>query len=291
MFAFKLWSRFGAFRDPITVTQNVTLSIPPKTTIGGMLAAILGVDYNDYFENPNYFDFQYSLVLKNPVRKQSFSQNYIEDYTAKSHLKQQTMQKVLQKAKAIEKYINQTGMTQRQNIFDRTEDTDSVEEEKLVEKQNIFKKEFAKFRKHSNQKMPKPKPIRRELLLEPYYLVFINDFIFDNEIVKLMKSHNTGFALYMGNSEFSANYEFLECVEWVDQKLSKIDSFTQSVGNIKFETGRKYTSVYAATKTVEGRKYRDYKKITICDDTISFNIPVQGTIIKTEEGSYNCEFI
>ena len=130
MFAFKLWSRFGAFRDPITITQNVTLSIPPKTTIGGMLAAILGMDYNDYFENPLYFDFQYSLVLKNPIRKQSFSQNYIEDYTAKSHLKHDTMRKVLQKSKLLQEYKIKIGITQQHNLFGSMDDLDFVEDER-----------------------------------------------------------------------------------------------------------------------------------------------------------------
>lgn len=291
MFAFKLWSRFGAFRDPITITQNVTLSIPPKTTIGGMLAAILGMDYNDYFENSLYFDFQYSLVLKNPIRKQSFSQNYIEDYTAKSHLKHDTMRKVLQKSKLLQEYKIKIGITQQHNLFGSMDDLDFVEDEMLEKKQITFQKELVKFDKSFYQKMPKPKPIRRELLLNPSYLIFIKDFIFEDEIIKRLQSHDTGFAFYMGNSEFSANYKFLKCDAFIEQKLSQIKSFTQFSENIKFETGRKYTSIYAATKTVEGRKYRDYKKITICDKTISFNTPVDGTIVKTTEGEYSCEFI
>jgi len=73
MIAFKLWSNFGVFRDPLTITQNITFSIPPKTTIGGMLAAILGIDYNDYFQDETYFDFQYSVVLLSTIRKKSFA--------------------------------------------------------------------------------------------------------------------------------------------------------------------------------------------------------------------------
>ena len=55
MFCFKLWSQFGVFRDPLTITQNMTFPIPPKTTVGGMLAAILGIDYNELFERPGIF--------------------------------------------------------------------------------------------------------------------------------------------------------------------------------------------------------------------------------------------
>lgn len=87
MFCFKLWSRFGAFRDPLTITQNLTFPIPPKTTVGGILAAVLGIDYSDYFNDPDYFDFFYSLVLARPIRKKSLAQNYVSKYTVKSETK------------------------------------------------------------------------------------------------------------------------------------------------------------------------------------------------------------
>ena len=248
MFAFRLWSRFGAFRDPITITQNVTLSIPPKTTVGGMLAAIIGLDYNEYFENPMYFDFGYSLVLLNPIRKISFSQNYIEDYTKKSATKH----------KALKNYLTSP--------------------EDCLSKYLILK-------------MTKPKPIRRELLINPGYIIFIKDFIYENDIIKRLQSHDTCFSLYMGNSEFPANYKYIKCNEIIERQLIHIDSFTKLHDNIKFETNRKYTTIYSATKTTKGRKYRDYRKITICDNTISFYRPIAGICVKTSEGEYNCEFI
>ena len=285
MFAFKLWSHFGVFRDPITITQNVTFSIPPKTTIGGMLAAILGIDYNDYFENPQYFDFQYSLVLKNPIRKQSFSQNYVEDYTKKSHLKHGSMKKVIQSSINFEKIKNE-------NVVQSSlSDYDKIENEVVLEAKNKHQKELTEFWDRIRVKMPKPKPIRRELLMNPSYVIFIKDYMFEDEIIEFLKSHNTGFSLFMGNSEFSANYKFLNCENSVEKKLSQVNSFTQFQDDIKFESGRKYTTVYAATKTVKGRKYRDFKRITICDKEISFNKPVDGLIIKTEDGEYSCEFI
>lgn len=272
MFAFKLWSRFGVFRDPITITQNVTLSIPPKTTIGGMLAAILGMDYNVYFENSKYFDFGYSLVLNNPIRKQSFTQNYIEDYTVKSHLKHDAIRKILKKSNEFDDFI-------------------SDEDEKIVQKQDSFRKEFAKFNEKMNKKMPKPKPIKRELLLNPSYLIFIKDYMFEEEIIEQLKSHNTGFALYMGNSEFPANYEFLDCQYSKEPQLLSVDSFTKFQENIRFESGKKYTTIYAATKTIKGRKYRDFKKVTISDKSVSFEKPIDGCIVQTSEGEYNCDFI
>ena len=84
MFALKLWSKFGVFRDPMTITQNITLPIPPKTTVGGILASIIGLDYDKYFKDENYFNFKYSVVLLKEIRKKSFAQNYVMDYTKKS---------------------------------------------------------------------------------------------------------------------------------------------------------------------------------------------------------------
>ena len=250
MFAFRLWSHFGAFRDPITITQNVTLSIPPKTTIGGLLAAILGIDYNNYFNDFEYFNFKYSLVLNTPIRKQSFTQNYIEDYTSKSHLKHDSMKKFIQSAITIEK-----------------------------------------FWERASSKMPKPKPIRRELLMNPSYLIFIKDFKYENQAVSMLKSHNSGFALYMGNTEFSANYQYLECEKTIEKQQLEVDSFTLLQDSIKFEPGKKYTTIYAATKVVNDRQYRDFKRITISSNRISFQEPENGYLIKTSIGNYHCEFI
>lgn len=250
MFAFKLWSHFGAFRDPITITQNITLSIPPKTTIGGILAAILGIDYNDYFNDSEYFNFKYSLVLNTPIRKQSFTQNYIEDYTSKSHLKHESMKKIIKSEMTIDKFW-----------------------------------EKVKF------KMPKPKPIRRELLMNPSYLVFIREFKFENKVISLLKSHNSRFALYMGNTEFSANYQYVKCEKAIRKKLSEIESFTSFQDCIMFEARKKYTTIHAATKVVNDRQYRDFKRITISTNGISFQEPVPGFLIKTSIGDFRCEFI
>lgn len=291
MFAFKLWSQFGAFRDPITITQNVTLSIPPKTTIGGMLASVLGMDYNEYFENPKYFDFGYSLVLKNPIRKQSFSQNYVNDYTKESSGKHETIKKSLEKLQSLENHKNRVRATMQTDMFDKFDDSIFENDDVYARKRGILQMELAKLDNRFVNKMPKPKPIRRELLLNPSYLIFIKDFMFEDEIVERLKSHKTGFAFCMGNSEFSANYEYLECESFNEQKLSQVNSFTQYQDNVKFEPNRKYTSIYSATKTVKGRKYRDFKKIMICDKEISFTNPINGAIVKTNKGIYNCEFI
>jgi len=81
MFVFEIWGKFASFRDPFTISQNISLPIPPKTTVAGMMASILGVE--NYLEKDSFRDFDYSVVALNPIRKKSFSQNYINDYTSK----------------------------------------------------------------------------------------------------------------------------------------------------------------------------------------------------------------
>lgn len=81
MFAFKIWGDFACFRDPLTISQTITFPFPPKTTVGGMMAGIMGLEWDEWMRDESYFDFKYSVVLLNPIRKKSFVQNYINDYT------------------------------------------------------------------------------------------------------------------------------------------------------------------------------------------------------------------
>jgi len=81
MFAFEIWGKFASFRDPFTISQNISLPIPPKSTVAGMLASVLGVE--EYLQKSEFNSFDYSVVALNPIRKKSFSQNYINDYTSK----------------------------------------------------------------------------------------------------------------------------------------------------------------------------------------------------------------
>ncbi len=313
MFAFKLWGHFGAFRDPITITQNITLSIPPKTTIGGMLAAILGIDYNEYFNDSEYFDFEYSVVLNNHIRKKSFSQNYVEDYTKKSEIKQNNFIELQKKKELLnslkteqEELLNKKNISNKDEYLldldfgDNNSSLSKKEEKKLAGMNGKISKASNELEKHLNKvqenilvKMTKPKPIRRELLINPNYTIFINDFKYERDIISAMKKHQSAFMFYMGNSEFPANYEYLECLKSESCLLDNVDSFTKSFDKINFEVGNKYSTIYFATKVIANRKYRDYKKSILGNfgKKISFKESIEGYSIKLANGNYNCEFI
>lgn len=252
MFGFKLWSKFGVFRDPLTITQNITLIAPPKTTIGGMLAAIIGIDYNDYFNDHSYFNFKYSLIMPYEIRKKSFTQNYIEDYTKKSKIK-------INKSMTLRKITN---------------------EERYID-------EIVKF---YSQAMTKPKPIYRELLINPKYFIFIKNFKYQDKITKMMKKHYSSYFLYMGNTEFAANYKYID-VKSKTIESDMLDSFTCKNDLIKFEPNKKYTKMYAATRTIKDREYRDYKSLIFSNKKIKLKRKIKIEKIETENGIFNCEFI
>jgi CRISPR-associated protein Cas5h len=91
MFAFEVWGKFASFRDPFTISQNITLPVPPKSTVAGMMASVLGIE--NYLQDEAFGAFDYSVITVNPVRKKSFSQNYINDYTSKVQTQLNSLQK------------------------------------------------------------------------------------------------------------------------------------------------------------------------------------------------------
>lgn len=282
MFGFKLWGDFAVFREPLTITQTMTFPIPPKTTIGGILAAILGIDYNDYFSDEQFFDFNYTLILSKEIRKKSFAQNYIEDYTHKSAVKLGVM----------DKYGNNYSKFLDEIKIDEIRQKELMDTEKLTDKEkNELKKIKTKIENlQFINRFPKPKPIYRELLIEPEYLIFINNFKYEDKINHYLENHFSEYSLYMGNSEFSANYKHIAC-SYKRQKIDKVDSITTQTENIIFEAGKKYTNIYAATKTTNERKYVDYRNIVVSNEQISLKTKIDGFLLTTDLKEYNCEFI
>ena len=165
MFAFEIWGQFASFRDPFTISQNISLPIPPKTTVAGMMASVLGVE--NYFENEAFSDFKYSVITINPIRKKSFSQNYINDYTSKV----------------------QTQIT------------------------SINKEDYTKIALGFRDKKNPQKPINRELLLNPKYLIVIKNFKYEEKLSKYLRDRMSKFSFYLGNSEFAGNFKFINIIK------------------------------------------------------------------------------
>lgn len=272
MFAFRLWGQFAVFRDPLTITQNLSLPMPPKTTVGGIMAAILGIDYNDYFNDEDYFNFEYSLVMESSLRKASFAQNYIHDYTKEAAKKEKTF---------LDFYFSYTDLLNRsQQGFEELDNKD-------IEN---FNKKFDAYMEKRMAQFTKPKPIYREIILNPQYLIIINDYKYEDKIIRYLKNHESEYSVYLGNSEFAGNFEMVP-IEAGKTQGNKLDSFTVHPDNIKYESGKKYTPVYSACKVVGNREYRDYKKVILCNDQMVLNKKVSGYLIKANGKELFCEFI
>lgn len=73
--AFDIWGEFAHYRKFYTTSSPLTFSIPPRTSIAGMIAAIIGLDKNEYLE---YFDKNQAYIairLLHPVKKTRMSYN------------------------------------------------------------------------------------------------------------------------------------------------------------------------------------------------------------------------
>lgn len=249
MIVFRFWSRFGAYKDPLGISQNITFALPPKTAIGGMMGAVLGKTPKEIFADEDYFDFGYSNVLLRPARKQSFAQNYIDDYTKSAATKLDEMKKL---------------------------------------RAGNPKSRWAKLHQEGFKKGAKP--IFRELLINPDYLIAIDNFKYEEELHRHMDSHYSAYPVYMGNSEFAANFALIE--HKAEQVSSdRIDSFTTQVESIDFQADQHYTSMKLANRSYGEREYRDYLHIIVSNRAIKLQSDVSITKISTALGEYQCEFI
>ncbi len=80
---FDIWGDFGQFRKFYTTSSPLTFSFPPRTAITGMLAAIAGIDKNEYLKYFTKADAHIALRIMKPVKKFRVSYNLIDTKTAK----------------------------------------------------------------------------------------------------------------------------------------------------------------------------------------------------------------
>lgn len=80
---FDIWGDFGQFRKFYTTSSPLTFSFPPRTAVAGMLAAIVGIDKNEYLKYFRKADAHIALRIMKPVKKCRVSYNLIDTKTAK----------------------------------------------------------------------------------------------------------------------------------------------------------------------------------------------------------------
>jgi len=307
MVAFKIWGNFASFRDPITISQNLSLPLPPKTTVGGMIASILGI--NNYFKDEEYFDFSYSCIMLNEIRKKSFSQNYIDRYTSRVGTKITAYESSIKKYREVEKVKEKLSKLKQdreellalvspkkaQIIKLEKKPKEIYKQLKLLNKKcKILQEELVKWEKKKSETFLKPKPTNRELILNPSYLIIIDNFKYEDKLTELLKKHYSIYPFYLGNSEFSGNFEYIES-QILDNEIDCVDSFTSSVKFIDFNFGQTYSNMTMPLQAIGDRQYKEYKKIIFSDKAIKLKEKVKGlkleVFIDNQKMEFGCEFI
>ncbi len=307
MLAFKIWGNFASFRDPITISQNLSLPLPPKTTVGGMMASILGI--NNYFEDENYFDFSYSCIMLNEIRKKSFSQNYIEKYTSRVGTKITAYETTIKKYREVEKAKEKLLTLQQEKeellklvLPKKAEITKLTKKPLQIYKQlkalskkcKLLEQEVVKWENKKNETFIKPKPINRELILNPSYLIVIDNFKYEDKLIELLKKHYSIYPFYLGNSEFSGNFEYIES-QILDNEIDFVDSFTNSAELIDFDFEQKYSNMTMPLRVIGDRQYKEYNKIIFSNKPIKLKEKVKGLkldlFLNNKKMELGCEFI
>lgn len=75
---FDVWGGYGFFRKIFTTSSPLTYAFPPRTTVIGMIASILGKDRDSYYEEFNNEKCKIAVRLINPVSKMKFNTNLLE---------------------------------------------------------------------------------------------------------------------------------------------------------------------------------------------------------------------
>lgn len=246
MFAFEIWGKFASFRDPLTISQNISLPIPPKTTVAGMMASVLGIE--ECFEDEAFKEFEYSIVALESIRKKSFSQNYINDYTSK-----------------VQTHLN-----------------------------NLKKEDYEKIGSGFRDNKSPQKPINRELLLNPNYLILINNFKYEEKIITYLKERISKFPFYLGNSEFAGNFQLRKIEEIKESIENEIDvnSFVleKDLENIIFTEGVRYSKLSFATALDNNRTPIGFANIIMGNNPIRVkNLKINRVVVDNK--IYYCRFV
>lgn len=74
---FDIFAQYGHFKIPYTTTSPLTLPVPSKTAIYGIIGAIIGLDKNDYLSQFQEEVCRIAIGIKKPIKKTHLSENLI----------------------------------------------------------------------------------------------------------------------------------------------------------------------------------------------------------------------
>lgn len=82
---FDIKGDYGHFRKFYTTSSPLTFSIPPRTTVCGIIGALIGLDKEEYLKYFKKTDAKIAIQILNPVNKSRVSYNLIDTKTAKMY--------------------------------------------------------------------------------------------------------------------------------------------------------------------------------------------------------------
>ena len=77
LLAFDIWGDYAYFRRGYTSTSTITFPFPSRTTISGLIAGILGLEKDSYYDIFNEENSKLGLRILNPIKKTNINLNYI----------------------------------------------------------------------------------------------------------------------------------------------------------------------------------------------------------------------
>lgn len=78
MLIFDISSKFASFKKFYTNSSSMSYIFPPRTVVEGIIGAIMGYDFNSYYEKLNFENALISAVPKTKIRNYMSNLNYIK---------------------------------------------------------------------------------------------------------------------------------------------------------------------------------------------------------------------
>ena len=77
LIVFDVWGDYAYFRRGYTSTSTISYPFPSRTSIAGLISAIIGLERDTYYDIFNMNNSKIGLRILNPIKKMNINLNYI----------------------------------------------------------------------------------------------------------------------------------------------------------------------------------------------------------------------
>jgi CRISPR-associated protein Cas5h len=165
---FDIEGKFACFKKFYTNSSALTYEIPTRTNLIGLLASILKLERDSYYEKFNSKNCKISISLKTEIRKKINTVNHIK---------------------------------------------------KAGERANTPKK----------IEILSPKNLREKIIYRIYF--YINNEEIFKSLVEKIKNNNEGYGTYLGQKQFRANLNFIDCIDIFNENYKENENEISTILN------------------------------------------------------------